>query len=106
MEDDLNLKVNGRRPQFLSKWKTTTGKAGLASPSFSWAWHSSAQACYTFFFAYSISTLDTVELWVKNNTLTFYSTRDKVVTTAGPGLALGQEKGAELEILKMKNKAE
>jgi hypothetical protein len=35
MEDDLNLKVNGRRPQFLSKWKTTTGKAGLASPSFS-----------------------------------------------------------------------
>jgi hypothetical protein len=54
MEDDLNLKVNirrpqfeanGRRPQFESKWKTTTGKAGLASPIFSWAWHSSAPAC-------------------------------------------------------------
>jgi hypothetical protein len=33
MEDDLNLKVNGRQPQFLSIWKTTPGKAGLASLS-------------------------------------------------------------------------
>ena len=23
MEDDLNFKVNGRRPQFFDKWKTT-----------------------------------------------------------------------------------
>jgi hypothetical protein len=24
MEDDLNLLANGRRPQFLEKWKTTS----------------------------------------------------------------------------------
>ena len=52
MEDDLNFKVNGRRRQFVGKWKTTTFlllmeldlnvflnvsfmqiKGGLASPS-------------------------------------------------------------------------
>ena len=35
MEDDLNFKVNGRQPQF-------------TSPSFSWAWHSSASTCFLF----------------------------------------------------------
>ena len=24
MEDNLNLKINGRRPQFLGEWKTTS----------------------------------------------------------------------------------
>ena len=32
MEEDLNFKVNGRQPQF-------------TSPSFFWAWHSSAPTC-------------------------------------------------------------
>jgi hypothetical protein len=35
IEDNLNLKVIGRQPPFQSKWKTTTGKVGLASPNFS-----------------------------------------------------------------------
>ena len=61
MEDALNFKVNGRRPHFFVKWKRTSmtfemeddhsfflGKADVASPSFSWAWHSSAPSCFQF----------------------------------------------------------
>ena len=68
MGDDLNILRNGRQPQSFGKRKTTLifwyieddinvlklaaefnfllGKDGLASPSLSRAWHSSAPACY------------------------------------------------------------
>ena len=49
--------ANGRGPKFLFKWKTTTGKSGLASPSFSWAWHSSAPACFLSLFLSVLSAL-------------------------------------------------
>ena len=69
IEDDLNYLVNRRQPQLFDKWKKTSickskrilvsfemeddpsfllGKEGVASPSFSWAWHSSAPACSVF----------------------------------------------------------
>ena len=55
MEEDLNVFLNGRQEQFT---------AGLAIPSFSWAWHSSAPACLPHF-SINISSLSELEpFWV------------------------------------------
>ena len=50
MEEDLNVFLNGRQEQFT---------AGLAIPSFSWAWHSSAPACF-------FISLESVIFWMSN----------------------------------------
>jgi hypothetical protein len=47
MENDLNFKVNERWwPQIEYHHSFLQSKAGLASSSFTWAWHSSAPSCF------------------------------------------------------------
>ena len=48
--DILNFFIGGRWPRFVFKWNIfciniSSSKASLASPSLTWAWHSSAPAC-------------------------------------------------------------
>ena len=55
MEDDLNNFLNVRQPHFLTdgRWSQSkqveVGKPSLASPRLTWAWHSSAPACFNIF---------------------------------------------------------
>ena len=44
IDDILNFLIQGRQSQFFTRWSY------LASPSLTWAWHSSGPACLIFFF--------------------------------------------------------